>query len=103
MSVPSLAEPEVTFDNLLDKVEELRLYAYTRLDPEQRGPLGQYFTPVPVAGFMAGFFESLPEEISLLDPGAGAGMLTAAFVLRALGRIRDRDESRSPHMRWTRC
>ena len=84
MSVPSLAESEVTFSNLLDKVEELRLFAYGRLDPDQRGPLGQYFTPAPVAAFMADFFEPLPEEISLLDPGAGAGMLTAAFVLRAL-------------------
>ncbi|MCC5807974.1 MAG: Eco57I restriction-modification methylase domain-containing protein [Opitutales bacterium] len=86
MSAPSLAETEVTFANLLDKVEELRLYAYDRLDPEQRGPLGQYFTPAPVAKFMADFFETLPEEVALLDPGAGAGMLTSAFVLRALGQ-----------------
>lgn len=84
----SLAEPEVTFSNLLDKVEELRLYAYSRLEPAQRGPLGQYFTPAPVASFMADFFEPLPKEISLLDPGAGAGMLTAAFILHALGQNR---------------
>lgn len=86
MNVQSLAEPEVTFSNLNDKVEELRLYAYARLDPAQRGSLGQYFTPAPVAGFMASFFEALPENISLLDPGAGAGMLTSAFVLRALSQ-----------------
>lgn len=28
MSVPSLAEPDVTASNILAKVEELRLYAY---------------------------------------------------------------------------
>lgn len=86
MSVHSLAQPEVTFANLLDKVEELRLYAYGKLDPDRRGALGQYFTPVSVASFMAGFFEELPDEIALLDPGAGAGMLTAAFVRHALSQ-----------------
>ncbi|NLT71509.1 MAG: N-6 DNA methylase [Verrucomicrobiaceae bacterium] len=84
MSVPTLVEPDVTFASLLDKVEDLRLYAYERLDPAQRGALGQYFTPVAVASFMAGFFDPVPEELSVLDPGAGAGMLTAAFVLHAL-------------------
>lgn len=88
MSTPSLVEPEVTLSNLLDRVEELRLYAYGRLDPEKRGSLGQYFSPAPVAAFMADFFEELPEEVSLLDPGAGAGMLTAAFVVCALRQKR---------------
>lgn len=86
MSVNSLTETEVSFANLLNKVEELRLYAYSRLDPDLRGPLGQYFTPMPVASFMAAFFEPLPDTVSLLDPGAGAGMLTAAFVRHALAQ-----------------
>ncbi|MFP4166846.1 MAG: Eco57I restriction-modification methylase domain-containing protein, partial [Opitutales bacterium] len=86
MSIHSLAQPDVTTTNLLDKVEELRLFAYDRLDPAQRGALGQYFTPTKVATFMSGFFDPLPEEIDLLDPGAGVGMLSAAFVRQALSQ-----------------
>lgn len=44
--------------------------------------LGQFLTPTPVADFMASMFESLPKTVRLLDAGAGAGSLTAAFVLR---------------------
>ncbi|WP_258003651.1 Eco57I restriction-modification methylase domain-containing protein [Fischerella muscicola] len=41
-------------------------------------------TPAPVARLMAGQFSSLSGHISLLDPGAGVGPLTAAFVERLL-------------------
>ena len=44
------------------------------------GELGQYFTPAPVADFMASMFGPLPDVVRLLDAGAGAGALTAAFV-----------------------
>lgn len=47
----------------------------------QRGQrVGQYATPPAVARFMASLFEVDRKEISLLDPGAGAGVLTEAFV-----------------------
>lgn len=86
MSVQTLAEPTLSPADLLERVEDLRLYAYNGLDPDQRGALGQFFTPAPLAAFMAGFFDELPEEVSLLDPGAGVGMLTAAFIREALAR-----------------
>jgi len=44
--------------------------------------LGQFLTATPVADFMAAMFGSLPESVRLLDAGAGAGALTAAFVSR---------------------
>lgn len=44
--------------------------------------LGQFLTATPVADFMASMFESLPRAVRLLDAGAGAGSLTAAFVSR---------------------
>src|SRR5271157_5140822 len=51
--------------------------------PRQRkGELGQFLTPAPVATFMASLFGPLPDEVRLLDAGAGAGALTAAFVSR---------------------
>jgi len=44
--------------------------------------LGQFLTATPVAGFMASMFGPLPGTVRLLDAGAGAGSLTAAFVDR---------------------
>jgi len=44
--------------------------------------LGQFLTATPVAGFMASMFGPLPRTVRLLDAGAGAGSLTAAFVSR---------------------
>lgn len=42
--------------------------------------LGQFFTPVPTAEFMASLFEPLPAEVRLLDAGAGEGALSLAAV-----------------------
>lgn len=44
--------------------------------------LGQFLTAAPVAEFMASMFGPLPRTVRLLDAGAGAGALTAAFVSR---------------------
>lgn len=44
--------------------------------------LGQFLTATPVADFMASMFGPLPRTARLLDAGAGAGSLTAAFVSR---------------------
>jgi len=49
---------------------------------ERQGELGQFFTPSPVADFMASMFDPLPRNVRLLDAGAGEGALTAAFVSR---------------------
>lgn len=48
----------------------------------RQGELGQFLTPLPVADFMASLFGALPNSVRLLDAGAGAGALTAAFVSR---------------------
>lgn len=49
---------------------------------KRQGELGQFLTPAPTADFMAGLFGPLPETVRLLDAGAGAGALTAAFISR---------------------
>ena len=49
---------------------------------KRQGELGQFLTPVAVADFMASLFGPLPDEVRLLDAGAGAGALTAALVSR---------------------
>lgn len=55
-----------------------------KLNLIQRSELGQFLTPATVAKFMAGQFNNLSGHISLLDPGAGVGTLTAAFVEQLL-------------------
>lgn len=57
-------------------------------DREQRADLGQFLTPAAVASQMAGMFAALPATVRLLDPGAGSGALTAAFVAEAVRRDR---------------
>lgn len=48
----------------------------------RQAELGQFLTAPPVADFMASMFGPLPRTVRLLDAGAGAGSLTAAFVSR---------------------
>ncbi|MBR4328753.1 MAG: N-6 DNA methylase [Candidatus Riflebacteria bacterium] len=52
----------------------------------ERKKKGQFFTSKETAEFMANMFDfsNFKETISLLDPGAGTGILTAAFIDRAL-------------------
>lgn len=56
--------------------------AATASPRERQEELGQFLTSSPVAYFMASMFGPLPRTVRLLDAGAGAGSLTAAFVSR---------------------
>ena len=49
----------------------------------RRAAMGQFFTPAPIASFMAELSEPSAKEIRFLDPGAGLGSLSAAWVARA--------------------
>jgi len=56
--------------------------AYSFESSHGRKAKGQFFTPPEISDFMSGLFSlhETPElKISLLDPGAGAGTLTAGF------------------------
>lgn len=68
---------------LVDEVEARRVQESDRRDASQRGSLGQYFTPAPIAKLLAGMFEVPRGDVRVLDPGAGVGSLTAALVDRA--------------------
>ncbi len=74
--------------DLLERTEVLRLDASRRLDPDRRGELGQFLTPPAVARFMASMFEAHGGSLRLLDPGAGVGSLTAAFVAEICARAK---------------
>jgi adenine-specific DNA-methyltransferase len=71
------------FDQL-DQVESRRLIADHMLPQVNRGELGQFMTPAPVARFMASLFNDFGAHIRLLDPGAGVGSLATAFISRAI-------------------
>lgn len=57
-----------------------RRSASSELDQGRRGDLGQFLTPSDVAHLMAKMFGRLPADIHLLEAGAGAGGLIAAFT-----------------------
>ena len=67
-----------------------RLDASLKLDPKKRSGLGQYMTPVSIGRFMASLFDAVSGEVRLLDPGAGVGSLSAAFIERCS------DETKKP-------
>jgi adenine-specific DNA-methyltransferase len=54
--------------------------------PKDRKPEGQFFTPKQVSIFMAELFDINQDKVSLLDPGAGTGILSAAFCEKLLNR-----------------
>lgn len=75
-------------DALLEAVEEMRRGVSRHLEPSRRALMGQFLTPVPVALFMARMFEARKRVLGVLDPGAGIGSLSAAFVAAMCGRAR---------------
>jgi len=54
----------------------------TTIMASRRHELGQFFTPGPIADYMASLFEARWSHLELLDAGAGDGALTAALVRR---------------------
>jgi adenine-specific DNA-methyltransferase len=73
-------------DDLLGWVDLLRLDASRKLEGGRRAQLGQFLTPAPVARLMAAMLKEAPEQVRLLDPGAGVGTLFAAAVAEFCGR-----------------
>lgn len=68
----------------IDFVAEMTKEYVEQMPKSQRKKYGQFFTSKQTAVFMAEMFEisENKERISVLDPGAGSGMLTAAIVDR---------------------
>jgi adenine-specific DNA-methyltransferase len=62
--------------------------ACAALRTQYRSEMGQFLTPPSLAALLAGMFGAVEGDVRLLDPGAGAGALTAAFVEEALRRER---------------
>lgn len=70
-------DKELTF---LEQIDAVRLQAVLSLDSHRQSSFGQFFTPLPIARMMTSMIQTYRASISLLDPGAGAGVLSAAFI-----------------------
>lgn len=70
---------------MLSEVDQNRRLLAAKTDSKRKSHLGQFLTPASIATFMASLFEKTPESACrLLDPGAGIGSLSAAFLDRWL-------------------
>ncbi|RKN74584.1 SAM-dependent DNA methyltransferase [Streptomyces klenkii] len=79
------AEAAAATTDLVARTEVRRQESSSALDPKERAKRGQYFTPAPAADFIASLARlDHTGPIRILDPGAGAGSLTASLVSRIL-------------------
>ncbi len=68
---------------MLNETDQLRQQLAATTDTAKKSRLGQFFTPSPIARFMASLFRPSTEtHCRLLDPGAGIGSLSLAFLER---------------------
>ena len=68
--------------SLIDFVANATSHYIAQMPKTQRKSLGQFFTSPETAQFMAKLFDlsSLPNTVSILDPGAGSGLLATALI-----------------------
>lgn len=65
--------------------ERLGMLYADRERAERKKEKGQFFTPVAIAKLMASMMEVRKKSISILDPGCGTGVLSAALVEHLAG------------------
>jgi hypothetical protein len=69
--------------SITERIEAARPMVAVASTASRRSELGQFMTPAAVARFMASLFVIPPNaRLRLLDPGAGQGALSAAFIQR---------------------
>jgi adenine-specific DNA-methyltransferase len=83
---------------LVEQTDFYRLDAGRFVNLEHRSQLGQFLTPASVSRFMAHLSEPCAEDVHLLDPGAGVGSLSAAWVEEILRR-----DAKPRSIRLTAC
>jgi len=71
-------------DGFFEQIENLRLITSQNSDEARKIEFSQFFTSAAISRFMASLFQDFDNPLSVLDPGAGIGNLSAAFVERAI-------------------
>ncbi len=74
----------VLVNTYFHRSDEFRIRHEGKTPIAMRKKKGQFFTPLPIASYMASLFTRLPSDCHILDPGAGVGTLTAAICQRVL-------------------
>jgi hypothetical protein len=88
--------------SFFEEVDSLRIQANKVLEGRRRSELGQYLTPAPISRLMASMFDDTgPRDLRILDPGAGVGLLLAAYVEHLLQKRKPPKALVSPPMRLT--
>jgi len=77
----SLRESNEDILTYAERISDLYLEKYPL---DLRKKKGQIFTPSPIGKFMVNLFNVNKTKISILDPGAGTGLLTVAFCDKIL-------------------
>jgi adenine-specific DNA-methyltransferase len=73
-------------EGLVEYAEKLSTLYSDVFRPKDKKSEGQFFTPKQVSLFMVELFDINRDKITLLDPGAGTGVLSAAFCEKLLSR-----------------
>ena len=73
-----------TPDSFLEDLDSNRLKVQSSLEKDQQAEYGQFFTPPLVSSLMASMFTLYKNKIHIVDPGAGVGSLSAAFIARMI-------------------
>lgn len=76
----------------VDDLESIRIKTLSKLDKNHQSEYGQFFTQPEVARLMASMFSFYKKKISILDPGAGVGSLSAAIIAQSLMNPRKPEE-----------
>ena len=71
-------------ENMLEKIIELTNEYIEGMPKKERKKYGQFFTSMETARFMAGLYNinEKKSKVSVLDAGAGSGILSCAFIER---------------------
>lgn len=76
---------------MLDHVVNETMSFLENMPKSERKKKGQFFTSVETARFMAGMFDlrHCEDRVTVLDPGAGTGILSIAFLERLMSFFKD--------------
>ena len=75
-----------TGKSILEYVDFIQAAASRRISPDVKTDREQYFSSAPLARLMASMLEMKQANVSILDPGAGVGILFAACIDALLQR-----------------
>ncbi len=75
----------IELSNTLDAIRKSLNGTTSRVE---RSKIGQFFTPTKIAKFMASLFQQKIQEVRILDPGAGTGVLSASLIEALISKER---------------